>query len=206
MKRYLPIILLIIFPLFGHAAKTTYGDDGVYESLSRTRVNASQQRADTVLNKFIYDLTHDPESLFDNIFEGLGKQEGGLDILIIEYCGYSHDPKRDVYIGTIDILLGSIRLFGIDFAGRITQKRTEGKRTEVCFDLVDSNSVMKLASGKIIVTRVDDQTVEIRQTARIKFTRFFDFFFTQSTYKKVADWRLDKFLMNLKREMEKQDE
>ena len=204
MRKHFLIILLIIFPLCADAAKTTYNDDGVYESVSKTRVNASLQHADSILNKFIYDLTHNPESLFDNILEGLGKQDdSGLDIFVIEYRGYNYDAKKDIYTGTIDIMIGSMKLFGINFAGRITQKQTEDKRTEVRFELVESNSVVKLADGKIVVTKIDDQHVEIRQTARFKFTWFFDVFFTQKTYKNVAEWRLDKFLMNLKREMEK---
>lgn len=202
MKKYF-FILLIIFPICGNAAKTTYGDDGVFETVSKTRVNVSLQRADTLLSKFIDDLTNDPESLFDNIFEGLGRQEDGKsDIFIIEYRGYNYDPKQDIYTGTLDILMVGIRLFGISFSGRITQKYTPDKYREVRLELVESNSIVKLADGNIVVRKIDEQTVEIRQTAHFKFTWFFDQFFTLNNYKKVAEWRLDRFLMNLKREME----
>ncbi len=208
------LLLLVCFPGLICAqstpylsnTKTIYSDDKVYTSVSKTTVNASLNTANKVLDKFIDDLIKNPKSLFNTIFEGLGKQSSGKDLVLIEYKDYHYDKNTGLYTGTLNVLIGSVKLMNIDFTGKITKKNISEKISEAIFELVEINSIVKIANGSILVKKLNDQTIEITQTANVKFGWFFNMFFTLNTYKSTAEWRLDKFLQNIKREIVKTEE
>ena len=207
-------VLLLLFPIFAHAQeyvndiRTTYSER-TYVTVSKTTVEASLNTANTVLDKFIDDLIADPESLFleGRMLEGLGsKDDKEKELFLIEYQGYNYDKTTGLYTGTLNIFLNKTKLSNIDFTGKITRTSPHKNVSEAFFELVDNNPIVKIAKGKIVVKQIDSQTIEIEQTATFKFSWVFNLFFTQNNYRNLAEWRLDKFLQNIKREMLREEE
>ena len=209
MKLHI-IILSFLFPVFAFAqteyfndVRTTYSER-IYTTVVRTTVNASLHTANKVLDRFIDDLIADPESLFleGRILEGLGsKDEKEKEFFYIEYQDYNYDKETGLYTGTLNFLIGKTRLSSIDFTGKITRTFPHKNVSKAHFELVANNPLVRLANAKIIVRQIDAQTIEIEQISNIQFKWLFNVFFTQRNYRRLAEWRLDKFLENIKREI-----
>ena len=209
------VLFFVFFPVFAYA-QTEYVNDiqtiyseRTYVTVSKTTVDASLNTANTVLDKFIDDLIADPESLFleGRMLEGLGsKDDKEKELFLIEYQGYNYNKTTGLYTGTLNIFMNKTKLSNIDFTGKITRTAPHKNVSEAFFELVDNNPIVKIAKGKIVVKQIDSQTIEIEQTATFQFRWLFNLFFTQNNYRNLAEWRLDKFLENIKREMLREEE
>lgn len=181
---------------------TTYNkDEKIFKTVSNMSIKSSISSTNMVLKKFVYDLTNDPESLFDNLLLGLGKQGNEKDIFLIDYKSCIYDSKRDVYIGTLDVLFNGMRVSNISFEGKITKKISSNQSSEYNFELLTSNILLSYASGKIIANKKGNETVEVISVAKFKFNWFFNFFFSLQNYKNIAEWRVEKFMENMNREI-----
>lgn len=180
--------------------QTVYNEEKTFETVSKMKVDASFKTVDGVINKFIYDLTYNPTSLFDNLLEGLGSQEEGKDIFLINYKECTYDKKTNLYTGVLDILMGNTSLSNIEFKARITKKIKENGQSEAIFELIDVNPILKRADGKIIAKKNGNQ-IDVTLIANFKFGWLFNMFFSMKNYKNVAEWRIDKFMDNLNEEI-----
>lgn len=180
--------------------QTVYNEENTFETVSKMKVDASFKTVDAVINKFISDLTYNPNSLFDNLLEGLGSQEEGKDIFLINYKECTYDKKTNLYTGVLDILMGNTCLSNIEFKARITKKIKENGQSEAIFELIDVNPILKRADGKIIAKKIGNQ-IDVTLIANFKFGWLFNMFFSMKNYKNVAEWRIDKFMDNLNEEI-----
>jgi hypothetical protein len=178
-----------------------YNDNQIYETVSTIRVRASMSTVDGVINRFIHDLGHNPENLFDNLLQDIAKHNTGNDILSVKYKNCSYDAKKDLYTEVLDIFVGNTRLSDTEFSGRMNKKTKPNLNSESTFDMVYVNPVLKKANFRILVKKEENGIVEITFIGDFKFGWLFNLFFSMKSYQNIAEWRIDKFMQNLNREI-----
>jgi hypothetical protein len=177
----------------------TIHEDKTYTTISKFTVNAPIECADKVLAKFHKDLIEQPLTLNENMFSGLDGD--GKELFVIEYKSHKYDDESKLYTGIMNVLVGNKTLTNTVFSGKMMRNSILGQSSTLCFDLYQTNAVVKGLQGTIEIKKIDENTVEVSQTSVSRFAWFFDIFFGQNNYKNIVEWRIDKFMENMNREI-----
>ena len=185
----LTILLLILTTL----------KDGMFHTEYETEVAASSQECNMVIDSMIYYLQTDPEKLSENFFGGLGKQSDSNKnafYLIWKQAEYKPEQKYGKLI--LDVLVNGIPfLKDVVVESVVTDSITDNQR-DIRVDIHYAGTLLKEAYGTFHIVPTGENTTRIGMDVHVKFGWFFRIFISRKVYSDTIDWRLVRFVNNLK--------
>jgi len=179
---------------------------GVFYSGAQTCANTSFKKAQGVVNLFVEQFSNDYLKLFDWAFFDMGenKTDAEKNAFLLDIKSTSFDKMTGMGVMVVDVLTGDVRRFkDVEVRSKVTQATDNATYQSVYIDILFSHSLLKEANGIFVVKYIGNNQVVINTKISIRFGWFFDIFVTKKMYKKVIEWRLQQFMKNFKRQMEK---
>ena len=147
--------------------------DGMFHTSYETKVNASVDACNAVVDTMIYYLQTNPEKLSKRFFAGLGMQEDkAKNAFYLVWKESSYDAERDYSRLVLDVLVDE-KPFLRDV-------------------VIESTVVDSMAGAR------RDITASLAMDVHVKFGWFFRIFISRKVYSDTVDWRLVRFVQNLK--------
>ena len=185
----LTILLLILTTL----------KDGMFHTEYETEVTASSQECNMVIDSMIYYLQTDPEKLSENFFGGLGKQSDSNKnafYLIWKQAEYKPEQKYGKLI--LDVLVNGVPfLKDVVVESVVTDSITDNQR-DIRVDIHYAGTLLNEAYGTFHIVPTGENTTRIGMDVHVKFGWFFRIFISRKVYSDTIDWRLVRFVNNLK--------
>ena len=163
------------------------------------------QTADAVVNDFISQFRGDPELLFEWALKGVGKQEDDeKDAILLVLKSTVYNPQTSVGSIKTDIVVPGFTTFrDVDIESKVTKEQLKDGSIRVTVDVYYSNSFLKKAYGTYHIYPNGSDKVTLKIHTYIRFGWFFDLFITQRRYRNLAEFRVDKFMDNMRKESER---
>jgi len=211
MKKKVVLICFLLFLCGKISAQCndtiwTTHKKGVFYSGAQTCANTSFKKAQGVVNLFVEQFSNDYLKLFDWAFVNMGKNKTDEEknAFLLDIKSTSFDKMSGVSVMVVDVITGDVRRFkDVEIRSKVTQATDNATYQKVHIDIFFSLSLLKEANGTFVVKNVGNNQFVIDTKISLRFGWFFDIFVTKKMYKKVIEWRLEQFVKNFKREMEK---
>ena len=185
----LTILLLILTTL----------KDGMFHTEYETEVAASSQECNMVIDSMIYYLQTDPEILSEKFFGGLGKQgDTKKNAFYLIWKDSEYVPEKQNSKLILDVLVNGVPfLKDVVVESVVTDSITDNQR-DIRVDIHYGGSMLKEAYGTFHVIPTSDTTTKLGIDVHVKFGWFFRIFISRKVYSDTIDWRLVRFVNNLK--------
>lgn len=190
-------------PCPNDSLKTIY-ENSMFQTYCQKVVNSSMAIADGTVDDFIGQFRGDPELLFEWALKDLGQQtDNDKNAVILELKSTTFNPETSVGAILTDIVVPGFTTFkDINIDSKVTKTKLANGSTRVFVDVYYSNSFLKKAYGTFYVKPISNNQVLLTINVNVKFGWFFDIFITQRRYKNIAEWRINGFMENMKKEAE----
>jgi hypothetical protein len=209
-KNYFLLILLILsFCISEHviadSTSTTYSD-GAFKTRCELPVKTSANNALDVADYLIDDFHNSPGHLFTWALKDLGLQNSNNELIII-FKSSNHDSKTGITHGVFDIVVPHFTTFSNIKVDAIVSKTTNANGIiSVNAKIIYSSLLMKNGQGNLTFIPQKNNSYLLVSSVTINFGWFFNFFITQKRYKSIVEWRIKKFIENIKQECDKRQE
>ena len=189
MMMLLTILLLILTTL----------KDGMFHTEYETEVAASSQECNMVIDSMIYYLQTDPERLSENFFGGLGKQsDSNKNAFYLIWKQAEYKPEQKYGKLVLDVLVNGMPfLKDVVVESVVTDSITDNQR-DIRVDIHYAGTLLKEAYGTFHIVPTGENTTRIGMDVHVKFGWFFRIFISRKVYSDTIDWRLVRFVNNLK--------
>lgn len=211
MKKHCLLILFCsLLAIFVQASptdsiSTTYSD-GEFVTYCRVWVNASDSTSNTVTRDFDYQMRYKLDALFSWALKGMNLRKEKNELMMFYFKSTSFNKETNVLRGIGDAIVpGIITVPDVIVDSRLTSKKFANGRSAVYIDLLSANGFIKNMNCSFGVVPKKEKGVWYTLETRVKFGWFFNLFITQSRYKQIMEWRLKRFVHNLKDEAEKRE-
>ena len=173
--------------------------EGMFHTSYEEEANATVEACNVVVDSLISNLQTDPQLLSDWAFAGLGRQDNPKRNAV--YLVWKHSeyyPERQYSKLVLDVLINDKPMFkDVVMESQVTDTMIDGIR-DIRVDIYYSGSLLKQAYGIFHVIPTGENTAKIGIETHIKFGWFFRIFITRRVYSETIDWRLIRFIQNLK--------
>jgi hypothetical protein len=206
-------ILLFLFLLIIFKTKATPQDsistvykDGEFITYSQVWVNASDSISNRVSNDFVYQMHYNLDELFGWALKGMNLRKEKNELMIFYFKSTSYNKESHIIRGIGDVIVPGIITFpNIIIDSRLSERKfTTGKST-INIDLLYSDGFLKKMFGRFTIIPKRNNASLFTLETHIRFGWFFNIFITQTRFKKIMEWRLKKFVHNLRDEAERRE-
>ena len=172
---------------------------GMFHTSYETQVAAGAEECNQVIDSMIYYLQTDPEMLSDRFFGGLGKQEDTKkNAFYLIWKESEYIPEKQYSKLVLDVLVDE-KPFLKDIMVESTVTDTmAGNQRDIRVDIHYAGSLIKEAYGTFHVLPISENSATMGMEVHVKFGWFFRIFITRKVYSETIDWRLMRFVTNLK--------
>jgi len=173
--------------------------DGMFHTEYETEVAASSQECNMVIDSMIYYLQTDPEKLSENFFGGLGKQsDSNKNAFYLIWKQAEYKPEQKYGKLVLDVLVNGMPfLKDVVVESVVTDSITDNQR-DIRVDIHYAGTLLKEAYGTFHIVPTGENTTRIGMDVHVKFGWFFRIFISRKVYSDTIDWRLVRFVNNLK--------
>lgn len=185
--------------------QTTY-EKGLFTTRCTVEVAADKPTANDVIDDLISQFQGDPERLFDWAFEGLGQQKDGSDkdAVILIWKATSYNPQTGISILNVDAVVPGFTVFhDIELKSKVEDRELQNGWRRVRVDMFYSGSLLKESYGVFYIKQLAPTKMLYTIEINLRFGWFFNIFITQRRYKALAEFRVEKFMQNLRDETER---
>jgi hypothetical protein len=137
--------------------------------------------------------------LSEKFFGGLGKQEDAKkNAFYLIWKESEYDPAQQYSKLVLDVLVDQRPfLRNVVIESQVTDSLS-GDRRDIRVDIDYAGTLLKQAYGTFHVQPQSDDSVKIAMDVHIKFGWFFRIFISRKVYSETVDWRLERFVENLR--------
>lgn len=187
------MLLAILFSIL------TLFRDGMFHTTYETDVQASTEACNVVIDDMIYCLQTDPKQLSEKYFAGLGMQrDTKKNVFYLEWKESSYFPERQYSKLLLDVLVNEKPfLKDVVVEAQVTDSMSDLRR-DIRVDIDYAGTLLKEAYGTFHVMPTGENTAKIGVDVHVKFGWFFRIFISRKVYSDTIDWRLVRFVENLK--------
>ena len=173
--------------------------EGMFHTSYETKVDTSVVACNQTVDSMIYCLQTNPELLSERFFVGLGKQEDKKkNAFYLVWKESTYVPEEQYSRLVLDVLVDE-KPFMKDVVIESTVVDTmAGERRDVRVDIHYAGTLIKEAYGTFHINPVGDNQVTLAMDVHVKFGWFFRIFISRKVYSETIDWRLARFVDNLK--------
>jgi hypothetical protein len=205
--------LLFLFSTIIFTTKATPQDsistvykDGEFITYSQVWVDASDSISNRVSNDFVYQMHYNLDALFGWALKGMNLRKEKNELMIFYFKSTAYNKESHVIRGIGDVIVPGIITFpNIIIDSRLTERKYTNGKSTINIDLLYSDGFLKKMFGRFtIIPKRNDATLFTLET-HIRFGWFFNIFITRNRFKKIMEWRLKKFVHNLRDEAERRE-
>ena len=173
--------------------------DGMFHTEYETDVEATAEACNEVIDSMIYYLQTDPEMLSEQFFAGLGKQtDTKKNAFYLEWKESSYVPEKRYSKLVLDVLVNEKPfLKNVVIEALVTDTMLDHRR-DIRVDIHYAGTLLKEAYGTFHVQPMGENRSKMGMDVHVKFGWFFRIFITRKVYSETIDWRLVRFMTNLK--------
>ncbi|MBR2935521.1 MAG: hypothetical protein IKB81_00375 [Paludibacteraceae bacterium] len=177
---------------------TTFSD-GMFHTQYETEVSASAEACNVVIDSMIYYLQTDPAKLSEQFFAGLGKQEDTKkNAFYLVWKASEYQPEEQYSKLVLDVLVNERPfLSDVVIESQVTDSM-RGEQRDIRVDIHYAGTLIKEAYGTFHVLSMGEKSAKIGMDVHVKFGWFFRMFISRKVYSETIDWRLVRFVTNLK--------
>ena len=207
-NRYILFLIFIPFVFTTKASSidsiSTIYKNGEFITYSQVWVNASDSISNGVASDFVYQMHYNLDGLFGWALKGMNLRKEKNEMMVFYFKSTKYNKDTHTIRGIGDVIVPGIITFpNINIDSKITEiKYTTGKST-VNIDLLYSDGFLKKMFGAFNVIPKGDKATLYTLETHIRFGWFFNIFITQYRFKKIMEWRLKKFVFNIRDEAER---
>ena len=165
-----------------------------------TVFDCSLERANAVIDTFVYQLQTDINALFDWAFVGTENQGDtkGKDAVAIVYTGNTYDAETRKGVLTFTIYLLGVPWFKNRELGTVYRDSVVHDTRYAQLDITYSGSLLNEANGQFHTTAIDTRHTNVHFELNVVLGKFFSAFVTNKTWNEVAAWRIKMMIDNIK--------
>ena len=173
--------------------------EGMFHTTYETEVSASAESCNQVVDSMIYYLQTDPVSLSENFFVGLGEQKDKKkNAFYLVWKESSYNPEERYSKLVLDVLVDE-KPFKKDVVIESAVVDTmDGECRNVRVNIHYAGTLIKEAYGTFHVKPMDGNKAKLSMDVHVKFGWFFRIFISRKVYSETIDWRLMRFVQNIK--------
>ena len=173
--------------------------EGMFHTTYETEVSASAESCNQVVDSMIYYLQTDPVSLSENFFVGLGEQKDKKkNAFYLVWKESSYNPEERYSKLVLDVLVDE-KPFKKDVVIESAVVDTmDGECRNVRVNIHYAGTLIKEAYGTFHVKPMDGNKAKLSMDVHVKFGWFFRIFISRKVYSETIDWRLVRFVENLR--------
>ena len=173
--------------------------DGMFHTSYETDVAINAAACNEVVDDMIYCLQSDPNLLSEKYFAGLGMQsDTKKNAFYLEWKESSYVPEKQYSRLVLDVLVNEKPfLKDVVIEAQVTDSMS-GERRDIRVDIDYAGTLLKEAYGTFHVQPMSENTAKIGMDVHVRFGWFFRIFISRKVYSDTIDWRLVRFVMNLK--------
>ena len=187
------MILAILFTVM------TTLSDAMFHTQYETEVQASVEACNGVVDDMIYCLQTDPELLSEKYFAGLGMQsDAKKNAFYLEWKESSYVPEEQYSRLLLDVLVNEKPFLKNVVIEAMVTDSLSGDRRDIRVDIHYAGTLIKEAYGTFHVQPAGEGMAKIGMDVHVKFGWFFRIFISRKVYSETIDWRLARFVNNLK--------
>ena len=173
--------------------------DGMFHTQYETEVMASADTCNVVIDSMIYYLQTDPEKLSKHFFAGLGKQDDvKKNAFYLIWKKSEYLPEKQYSQLVLDVLVNEkpfLRNVVID--SQVTDS-VQGAQRDIRVDIRYAGTLIKEAYGTFHVLPSSEKGAKVGIDVHVRFGWFFCIFISRKVYSETIDWRLVRFIQNIK--------
>ena len=173
--------------------------EGMFHTQYETEVDTCAEACNVVIDSMIYYLQTDPEMLSEQFFAGLGKQEDSKkNAFYLVWKESEYVPEKQYSKLVLDVLVDE-KPFLKDMVveSQVTDSMS-GERRDIRVDIRYAGTLIKEAYGSFHVQPTGENSAKLGMDVHVKFGWFFRIFISRKVYSDTIDWRLVRFVQNLK--------
>ena len=173
--------------------------DGMFHTSYETEVNASAEACNAEVDNMIHCLQTNPELLSEKYFAGLGMQEDtDKNAFYLKWKESSYSPEEQYSKLVLDVLVNEKPFLKDVVIEAFVADSVVGERRDIRVDIRYAGTLIKEAYGSFHVQPTGENTARIGMDVHVKFGWFFRIFISRKVYSDTIDWRLVRFVTNLK--------
>ena len=173
--------------------------DGMFHTRYETSVSADAMACNAVVDTMIYYLQTDPELLSKHFFCGLGMQtDKKKNVFYLVWKESSYDAEQQSSRLLLDVLVDEKPFLKDVVIESTVVDSMAGERRDIRVDIHYAGTLIKQAYGSFHVLPTSDNTTQLGMDVHVKFGWFFRIFISRKVYSDTVDWRLMRFVQNLK--------
>lgn len=173
--------------------------DGMFNTAYEIDVDTNSQACNAVVDNMIYYLQTNPELLSDNFFAGLGMQsDSKKNAFYLHWKEANYNPDKQYSRLVLDVLVNEKPFLKNLVIEALVTDSIVGKRRDVRVNIHYAGNLLKEAYGSFHILPTGNNTAKIGMDVHVKFGWFFRIFISRKVYSDTIDWRLVRFVNNLK--------
>lgn len=193
--------------------------DKTYRTVCAVPVDAPVEVSDTIFARFIHDFQTDPDALFNWAFYGVGTQDDqSKNAFLLDYKETVYIPEEEYGRIKVDVIIpGLTRFKDIVLEGKVLDDRRplvynpelnveELSMTNIPnwirhfdIDVHYSGQLLEHGYGNLFIIPIDETHSAFMMDINIKYGWFFNIFINMKIYKNSVEWRVNRYMQNLKR-------
>ena len=173
--------------------------DGMFHSTYTTDVQADVSASNMAVDLFITHLQTEPLLIAELSFAGMGRQQDSeKNAMYLKWKYSEYYPQTHYSKLIVDVLVDDKPRFKDVTVECIVRDTLINNIRDVHVDIFYSGSLLKQAYGNFHVIPLTDTTSQMAIDMHVKFGWFFRIFITRKIYRETIDWRVERFVTNLK--------
>lgn len=207
--RYIYTILFFLVScnvLFSQTNKddtrSEYKEGRYFHTYSTCVVSAPAEEVELVLDEIYNGLKIEPTKNLRWAFFGLGKSKSKEDNVQLYEKSVIYNPATDIYIVNLMMIMDDSDEIEFNIEGELKNTKHPSGKKDLTLNVTKKVKVLNDGHLCITSTPQNDGKTLLSLHSKLKFGFIIDLFFTQNKYREVIEWRLSKFLINLKNRAE----
>ena len=173
--------------------------EGMFHTSYETEVDTSVVACNQTVDSMIYCLQTDPELLSERFFVGLGKQEDKKkNAFYLVWKESTYVPEEQYSRLVLDVKKKKKPFMKDVVIESSVMDTMAGERRDVRVDIHYAGTLIKEAYGTFHINPVGENQSTLAMDVHVKFGWFFRIFISRKVYSETIDWRLARFVDNLK--------
>jgi len=211
MKKYCFLILFFLTSTIASQASpldsiSTVYKNGEFITYSQVWVNASDSISNIVAGDFVYQMHYNLDALFGWALKGMNLRKEKNELMVFYFKSTKYNKETHTIRGIGDVIVPGVITFpNIIIDSKLTERKYTNGKSTVNIDLLYSDGFLKKMFGTFNVIPTRNNASLFTLETHIRFGWFFNIFITQNRFKKIMEWRLKKFVHNIKDEAERRE-